>query len=133
MEKYMNLGGRIMMAIIFVMAGFNKIGGYEGTQAYMDSMGVPGALLPLVIMLEAGGGIALILGFYTRWVALALAGFTLITGAIFHSDFSDQMQMIMFMKNLAMAGGLLVIAAWDTRETLSIDSRRLTANQAASH
>jgi len=128
MEKYMNLGGRIMMAIIFVMAGFNKIGGYEGTQAYMESMGVPGGLLPLVILLEAGGGIALILGFYTRWVALALAGFTLVSGVIFHSDFSDQMQMIMFMKNLAMAGGLLVIAAWDAKESLSIDSRRLAAS-----
>lgn len=128
MEKYMNLAGRIMMAIIFVVAGFNKIGGYEGTQAYMESMGVPGGLLPLVILLEAGGGIALILGLYTRWVALALAVFTLVTGVIFHSDFSDQMQMIMFMKNIAMAGGLLVIAAWDAKETLSIDSRRLAAS-----
>ncbi len=128
MEKYMNLGGRIMMAIIFIMAGFNKIGGYEGTQAYMESMGVPGGLLPLVILLEAGGGIALILGIYTRWVALALAAFTLITGAVFHSAFGDQMQTIMFMKNLAMAGGLLVIAAWDAKESLSIDSRRMAAN-----
>jgi len=128
MEKYMNLAGRIMMAIIFVVAGFNKIGGYEGTQAYMESMGVPGGLLPLVILLEAGGGIALILGLYTRWVALALAAFTLVTGIIFHSDFSDQMQMIMFMKNIAMAGGLLVIAAWDAKDSLSIDSRRLAAS-----
>lgn len=128
MEKYMNLAGRIMMALIFVVAGFNKIGGYEGTQAYMESMGVPGGLLPLVILLEAGGGIALILGLYTRWVALALAAFTLVTGVIFHSNFSDQMQMIMFMKNIAMAGGLLVIAAWDAKESLSIDSRRLAAS-----
>ncbi len=128
MEKYMNLAGRIMMALIFVVAGFNKIGGYEGTQAYMESMGVPGGLLPLVILLEAGGGIALILGLYTRWVALALAAFTLVTGVIFHSNFSDQMQMIMFMKNIAMAGGLLVIAAWDAKESLGIDSRRLAAS-----
>lgn len=105
------LAGRVLMATIFVQAGWHKITGYAATQGYMDAMGVPGALLPLVIVLELGAGIALIIGCQTRLAALALAGFTLVAGFIFHANFADQMQSIMFMKNLAMAGGLLVLAA----------------------
>lgn len=118
-----DLGGRVLLALIFIIAGFDKIGGYEGTQAYMASQGVPGALLPLVILLELGGGIALVLGLFTRWVALALAGFSIASAVLFHFDPNDQMQMIQFMKNLAIAGGFLVLArhgagAW------SLDARR---------
>ncbi|WP_416224146.1 DoxX family protein [Thiohalophilus sp.] len=79
--------------------------GYAGTQGYMESMGVPGMLLPLVILLEIGGALALIVGWKTRWAAWALAAI------IFHSNFADQMQSVLFMKNLAMAGGLLILAA----------------------
>lgn len=110
MDKYTPLIGRILMSQIFLIAGLGKIGNYAGTQAYMAAMGVPASLLPLVILLEVGGGLALLLGWQTRWVAWALAGFSVIAAAIFHSNLADQIQMIMFMKNLAMAGGLLVLA-----------------------
>ena len=90
----------------------------------MEAMGVPGALLPLVIALEIGGAAALIAGFQTRCAALALAGFSLLSALIFHADFGDQMQTIMFMKNLAIAGGLLTVAAANVGDTLAVDAWR---------
>jgi putative oxidoreductase len=108
MDTFLNLAARILMSQIFIISGIGKITGYAGTQAYMAKMGVPGALLPLVILTELGGGLLLLFGFQTRWVALALAGFTIVSALIFHRNFADQMQMINFMKNLAMAGGLLL-------------------------
>ena len=103
--------GRILIALIFVTSGVNKISGYAGTQQYMEAMGVPGALLPLVIALEILGGLAVMLGWHTRVAAFLLAGFSLLSGLLFHADFGDQMQMIMFMKNLSIAGGFLVLVA----------------------
>ena len=111
MEKYVNLAGRVLLAHIFLLAGINKITGYSGTQGYMEAMGVPGMLLPLVILLEIGGSLALIAGWQTRLAAYALALFSIVSALIFHSNLGDQMQMILFMKNWAMAGGLLVLAA----------------------
>lgn len=102
--------GRAMMAVMFVLAGWNKIGGYGDTQAYMESAGVSGALLPLVILVELGAGLAVLLGFFTRWAALLLALFTLATAALFHYVPGDQMQMINFMKNITIAGGFIVLA-----------------------
>jgi putative oxidoreductase len=112
LDKLMNVAARLLMAQIFIISGFSKITGYGATQQYMSSMGVPGALLPLVILVELGGGLALLLGFKTRWVAAALAIFTLAAALIFHRNFADQMQMINFMKNLAMAGGLLMFVQY---------------------
>ena len=108
MDSFLNLAARILMSQIFLISGIGKITGYAGTQAYMAKMGVPGALLPLVIVTELGGGLALLFGFQARWAALALAGFTLLAGLIFHFKPDDQMQMISFLKNLAIAGGLLM-------------------------
>ena len=108
-NKYLDLLGRILLSLMFLLAGLNKIGGYEATQGYMGAMGVPGALLPLVIVLEVAGALALIVGWQTRWVALALAAFTILAALLFHANFEDQMQMILFMKNLAVAGGLLLV------------------------
>ncbi|MBI2380489.1 MAG: DoxX family protein [Gammaproteobacteria bacterium] len=101
---------RVLLALIFILAGFGKISAYEGTQQYMAAMGVPGALLPLVILAELGGGLAVLTGFLTRWAALGLAGFSIVSATIFHADFADQVQQILFMKNLAMAGGFLLLA-----------------------
>lgn len=123
MEKYAPLIGRIMMAIIFVIAGINKISGYSGTQMYMESQGVPGWLLPVVILTELGGGIALILGWQTKIVALLMAGFTLLAALIFHNMFADPSQGIMFMKNLAMTGGFLILAVHGAG-AYSLDSRK---------
>ena len=122
MDTFLNLAARILMSQIFIISGIGKITGYAGTQAYMAKMGVPGALLPLVILVELGGGLALLFGFQTRWVALALAGFTLVSALIFHLNFSDQMQMINFMKNLAMTGGLLMFVRYGAAAP-SVDHR----------
>lgn len=122
MEKYANLVGRILLAHIFLLAGINKITGYSGTQAYMEGMGVPGMLLPLVIILEIGGALALIVGWQTRWAAYALALFSIVAAVIFHSNLSEQIQMILFMKNWALAGGLLVLAA-NGAGAFSLDQR----------
>ena len=103
------LTGRSMIAIMFIMAGFSKIGGYAGTQGYMESLGVPGLLLPAVIALELLGGFAVLLGYQTRIAALLLGGFTFLAAIIFHSDFDQQMQMILFMKNIAISGAFLLL------------------------
>jgi putative oxidoreductase len=111
MEKLLTPIARILIAHIFLLSGLGKIGNYAGTQAYMEAMGAPGMLLPLVILLEVVGGLALIIGWQTRWAAFALAGFSIVAAVMFHADFADQMQMIMFTKNVAIAGGLLLLAA----------------------
>lgn len=125
MNKYSSVIARVLLAHIFVMAGLSKMGGaaYAGTQGYMESMGVPGMLLPLVILLEAGGGLALIIGWQTRWASYALAGFSVLAAIIFHSNLADQMQMILFMKNLAITGGLLLIAEHGAG-AYSLDNRK---------
>lgn len=111
---------RVFASAIFIIAGYGKLGaGYAGTQGYMAAMGVPGGLLPLVIVLELGGGIALLLGFQTRLVAFLLAGFSISAALIFHTG-ADQMQQIMLMKNFAMAGGLLAFTMFGAGR-LSLD------------
>lgn len=126
MSKAGDLIGRILMAQIFLLAGYGKIAGYSATAAYMTSHGIPGTLLPLVILLELGGGIALIVGWCTRWTALALAVFSAAAAVIFHSDFADHTMRIMFMKNFAMAGGLLIIAS-TAPGAFTLDARRSRA------
>ena len=123
MEKVTQLLARLMMGQIFLIAGLQKIGGYEGIQGYMESAGVPGMLLPLVILVEAGGGLALIIGWQTKLVAMVLALFTLAAAVLFHNNFADQMQMIMFMKNIAISGGLMLLAVYGAGG-YSVDSRR---------
>jgi putative oxidoreductase len=110
-DSLADLLGRILLSSIFLVSGLGKITGYAGTQAYMESMGVPGELLPLAIALEVLGGIAIVVGFRTRLFALLLAGFTVLSAILFHRSLGDQTQFIMFMKNLVIAGGFLVLAA----------------------
>ena len=117
--------GRALMSAIFIMAGTSKLGAYGATQGYMESMGIPGALLPLVIMLELGGGLAVLLGWQVRISAVLLSGFCVLSGLIFHADFGDQMQSILFMKNMAMAGGFLLLVAGGAGDW-SLDGRRLS-------
>jgi putative oxidoreductase len=116
-----NLFGRSALALIFVLSGAGKLAAYAGTQQYMESAGVPGALLPLVILAELGGGLAVMTGLLTRVSAIGLAVFSIAAGALFHADFADQNQMVHFMKNIALAGGLLVLAA-NGSGALSIDA-----------
>ncbi|AGR60500.1 DoxX family protein [Salmonella bongori] len=113
MKKLEDVGvliARILMPVLFITAGWGKINAYTGTQQYMEAMGVPGFLLPLTILLEFGGGLAILLGFFTRTTALFTAGFTLLTAFIFHSNFAEGVNSLMFMKNLTMAGGFLLLA-----------------------
>jgi len=110
MNNIVTLVARILLAHMFLISGIGKLGaGYASTQAYMASAGIPGALLPLVIALEIGGGVALIAGFLTRWAALALAAFCIVSALLFHFNFADQGQMINFMKNFTIAGGMLML------------------------
>jgi len=132
MEKISQLVARVFLGHIFLLAGLSKIGAYEGTQSYMEAMGVPGAILPLVILLEIGGGLAIIAEWQTKWTSIALAAFTIVAAAIFHNNFSDQTQMIMFMKNIAIAGGFLLLTVHGAG-AYSLDNRRSTANLAISH
>jgi len=111
MNNLATLLGRFGLSLIFILSGWSKIGGYAGTQQYMDAMGVPSALLPLVIAVELLGGLAILLGFATRWVALGMAVFSVAAAFLFHFDLADQNQFINFMKNIAIAGGFLVLAA----------------------
>jgi putative oxidoreductase len=115
--------GRFLISLIFIVSGFNKIANFAGTQAYMESAGVPGILLPLVIAIELLGGLAVVFGWRTRLAAFLLAGFSLVSAVLFHANFGDQMQMIMFMKNLALAGGFLMIVAQGAGP-YSLDNRR---------
>lgn len=105
------LVGRIMLALIFITAGYGKIGGYAGAAGYMDKMGVPSVLLPLVILTELGGGLLILVGWQTRIVSVLLAGFTLLAGLLFHLKVGDAPNMIQFWKNVAIAGGFLVLFA----------------------
>ncbi|WP_114192588.1 DoxX family protein [Edaphovirga cremea] len=102
---------RIMMPILFIVAGYGKMGaGYAGTQQYMQAMGVPGFMLPLTILLEFGGGLAILFGFLTRTTALITAIFTVLTALLFHSNFAEGVNQMMFMKNFSIAGGFLVLS-----------------------
>lgn len=117
------LTGRVFLATIFLLSGLNKIGQYEGTQAYMAAAGVPGSLLPLVIVLEVAGALAISLGWQTRIAAWLLAGFTLLAGLLFHTNGQDQMTLILLMKNIAISGGFLVLAAHGAG-AWSVDARQ---------
>ena len=115
----LTLIGRCMMAIMFLLAGISKIGAFAGTSGYIASKGLPmpDVVAALTIAVEIGGSLALIFGFCTRWAALVLAAFTLMAGLIFHNFWDmpaaqQSVQQIMFMKNIAITGGLLTLAAW---------------------
>jgi putative oxidoreductase len=114
------LAGRILLASLFLLSGFGKLGAYSATAAYMSSVGVPGALLPAVIATEALGALAISFGWKTRVVAFLLAGFSLLTALTFHRNFADQIQMIMFLKNVSITGGFLLLVA-NGAGPLSID------------
>lgn len=108
--KHADLPARLGMSAIFVFSGIGKIAAFAPTQAYMEAFGLPGILLAPTIAFEIGAGAALLLGLGARIVAILLAGFSLATALVFHRDFADQIQQIMFLKNVAMAGGLLLLA-----------------------
>lgn len=130
LQNPLSLLGRLLLAALFLPAGVAKIGGYAGTVGYIASKGLPlpevGALVAIVV--EVGGGLALIAGFGTRFAALGLALFTLAASVVFHNYWAlpaDQqmVQQLMFFKNIAVVGGLLTLAAWGAG-AWSLDARR---------
>jgi putative oxidoreductase len=130
LQNPLALAGRILLALMFVLAGFSKIAGFAGTVGYMQSKGMPAAevLAALTILLEVGGGLALMFGFQTRWAALALAAFTLLASMIFHNfwavaEAQKMVQNLMFMKNVSIIGGMLVLGAFGPG-AWSLDARR---------
>jgi putative oxidoreductase len=118
-------GGRVLLAAIFLISGLGKLADPAGTQAYIAAAGLPAPLLAYIaaVVVEVGGGLLLIAGYQTRIVALAIAGFSLIAALAFHNNFADMNQMIHFLKNVAMAGGLLQVAAFGAG-SFSVDARR---------
>jgi putative oxidoreductase len=123
LQKSSELAGRVLLSLLFIGAGVSKLGAYAATAGYMQAMHVPTTLLPLVIALEIGGGLAILLGLFTRVASVLLAGFCVIAAAIFHSNFADQIQMVMFLKNLSIAGAFLILFARGAGP-YSIDARR---------
>ena len=101
--------GRLLLSAIFLINGIGKIFNYEGTIQYMENFDVPGYLIIPAITVEILFPILLILGYYTKFSALVLSLFTLVLAVIFHMDFSNQMQLMSFLKNIAIAGGFLII------------------------
>lgn len=128
-EKFGPVVGRILLALIFLMSGINKIMNWEGTEGYMMSVGMPMVTVFLIgaVVLEVGGSLSVILGYKARWGALALIIFTLPATFIFHAYWAVdpaqmQIQQIMFMKNLAMIGALLLVMA-NGAGPLSLDAK----------
>lgn len=117
--------GRLLIAILFVVAGYGKLTGFEGTVGYAASAGMPlpQVSIVLAILIELGGGILLLVGYQTRWVAAIMAIFTVVTALVFHRDFSNPDMQIHFMKNLAIAGGLLQLVYFGAGP-LSVDNRK---------
>ena len=130
LQNPLALIGRVMLALIFVTSGFSKIGGFEGTAGYIESRGLPLASLvaALTILVELGGGLAVAFGFLTRWAALALAIFSVLAGLIFHAYWAVPADQVMsmqinFWKNISIAGGFLVLAAFGPG-AISVDAKR---------
>ena len=109
MDELISIAGRLLMAQLFIISGWEKLMSFSGTEGYFASVGIPlvSMVTPLVILIELGGGLALLFGFKTRWVAAIMAAFTVGSALIAHTHFADQGQAINFMKNLSIAGGLL--------------------------
>jgi putative oxidoreductase len=126
---YLPVLGRVLIALIFVMSGLSKIAAPAATIAYIQSAGAP--LPPLAfavaVIVEVVGGLALIAGFRTRLAAAVLAVFTLATAVLFHNNMADQNQMIHFLKNIAITGGLLQVIAFGAG-AFSLDNRRKSAS-----
>ncbi len=132
--RYLPLGGRLLIGLPFAMSGLSKLGAYGPTTHMIEAAGLPVPVLAfaVAVVVELGGGLLLIAGWQTRLVALALVLFSVATAVSFHSNFADQNQMIHFLKNIMIAGGLLQIVAFGAG-ALSLDNRSAAANLAHAH
>ena len=121
----LKLIARILLSIIFIMAGASKFGNIGGTAGYIASVGLPAstALAWLAAIFELVAGVMILVGFKTRLTAYALAAFCIFTAVVFHNNFGELVQLIMFQKNIAIAGGFLLLAAVGAGSK-SIDARQ---------
>ncbi|MCK6231693.1 DoxX family protein [Stenotrophomonas indicatrix] len=117
------LAARVLLMLLFLVSGLGKLSDPAATQGYMAAMGLPGILLWPTILFEIGTALCILLGFQTRAVAAVLAAFSLVTAFIFHHQLADPVQQIMFLKNLAIAGGFLLLACSGPGR-FSVDARR---------
>jgi putative oxidoreductase len=122
MINIFDLVGRIFISLVFLLSGFNKIGNYEGTIDWMESFGMPGIFLIPAIILEVGAPILIIIGYKVKISAALLSLFCIATAVIFHNDFSNQMQFVSFMKNIALAGGFLFLVVNGAKD-FSLDKK----------
>lgn len=125
LAPYLAPAGRVLLAVMFILSALGKIAAPAATQGFIASVGLP---LPLVaylgsIIVELGGGILLLVGFHARLASLVLAGFTVVAAVVFHHNVADQNEMVHFLKNLAIAGGLLQVAAFGAG-VFSLDRRQ---------
>lgn len=122
--------GRSLLAAIFIISSFGKIAAPEATQGYIASVGLPAPVLSYLaaVAMELGGGVLLLVGYRTRLVAAGLAAFSIISAIVFHHALGDQNQLFHFLKNLAMAGGLIQVVAFGAG-AFSLDNRKQASHQ----
>jgi len=129
LDDYGTLVARVLLAALFLLAALNKIGGFSGVQGFMDANGVPGVLLAPTIAFEIAAAVALIVGWQTRITALLLAGFSVLSALIFHADFADNNQYLIFLRNLSIAGGMIMLALHGAGK-ISFDARGIGRSSA---
>ena len=124
-QRFTTFVGRVLLSLIFVLSGAGKLADHAGTVGYITSVHAPMPQLAywIAVIVEVGFGIALLVGFKAKFAAFGLAGFTLAAAILFHNNFADQIQMIMFLKNLTIIGGLLLIVAYGAGG-FSVDNRK---------
>jgi|TARA_B110000116_G_scaffold27676_1_gene21025 putative oxidoreductase len=122
MTNILDLVGRIFISLVFLLSGINKIGNYEGTVGWMESLGMSGFFLIPAIILEIGAPILIMVGYKVKISAALLSLFCVTTAVIFHNDFSNQMQFISFMKNIGLAGGFLFLVVNGAKD-FSLDKK----------
>ena len=123
MSNLFDLIGRIFISLLFLLNGYFKIQNYDGTLDWMESFGIPGIFLTPAIILEIAAPILIIIGYKTKFAAALLSLFCLTTALIFHTDFSNQMQITSFLKNIALAGGFLFIVVNGSKK-FSFDKKK---------
>ncbi|MGH8192053.1 MAG: DoxX family protein, partial [Rhodanobacteraceae bacterium] len=111
MQNFTLLIGRLGMSLIFILSGIGKLEAYQATAQLLVAHGLPAGLLPLAIFAELSGGLAILCGLLTRWAAAGLFVYTLLAAVLFHANFAEQGEWVAFMKNVAIAGGFLILAA----------------------
>ena len=122
MINLVDLIGRILISVLFLLNGIFKISNYDGTIGWMESFGMPGIFLVPAIILEIAGPVLIIIGYKTKLTAGLLSLFCVATAIIFHNDFTDQMQFTSFLKNIALAGGFLILFV-NGAKSLSLDNK----------